>query len=155
MISHLQFNIWNIYYYNFTFNPHRLPRTHKWPAPNISGFIAQLVRVSHRYHELTGPNPVAVLTFSSFYICNCINCIHNCEDHRLLDDLFHISFHHSNWLIVDLLSQQILTVLSAFCCHSWASPTWSAGFLYDPIFFLVCPTHSQRALIGNSTRFLK
>ena len=31
-------------------------RTHKWPAPNVSGFIAQLVRASHRYREVTGSN---------------------------------------------------------------------------------------------------
>ena len=33
----------------------------------LSGFIAQLVRVSHRYREVTGSNPVEVLTFSGFY----------------------------------------------------------------------------------------
>ena len=121
--------------FNFTFIPHRLLRNHKWPAPNVSGFIAQLVRVSHQYHKVTGSNPLEVLTFSGCYIWNCMNCIHNCKDHSLLDDLFHISFHHSNWLIADLLSHQILTVLSAFCCHSWASPTWPVGFPYDPMFF--------------------
>ena len=36
------------------------------------------------------------------------------EDHSLLDDLFLISFHHSNSLIVDVLSQQILTVYQPF-----------------------------------------
>ena len=71
--------------YNFTFNPYGLHTTHKWPPPNVSAFIAQLVGVSHRYHEVTGSNPVEVLTFSGFYICNCMNCFHNCEDHRLLD----------------------------------------------------------------------
>ena len=30
-------------------------------------FIAQLVRASHRYREVTGSNPVEVLTFSGFY----------------------------------------------------------------------------------------
>ena len=28
---------------------------------------SQLVRASHRYHEVTGSNPVEVLTFSGFY----------------------------------------------------------------------------------------
>ena len=50
---------------------HGLIRTHKWPAPNVSGFIAQLVRASHRYREVTGSNPVEVLTFS---IRSCLNC---------------------------------------------------------------------------------
>ena len=44
-------------------------------------FIAQLVRASHRYREVTGSNPVEVLTFS---IRNCFNCVHNCDDHSLL-----------------------------------------------------------------------
>ena len=72
-------------------------------------------------------------------------------------DLFHISFHHSNWLTVALLSQQILTVLSAFCCHSWASPTWPVGFLYDPMFFEFVPLilYLLFQCIGNSRRFLK
>ena len=77
--------------YHFTFIPHGLIRTHKWPAPNISGFIAQLVWASHRYHDLAGSNPVEVLKFSVFYICNCINCIHNCEDHSLHKDYVDIS----------------------------------------------------------------
>ena len=51
----------------------------------VSGFIVQLVRLSHRYREVTGWNPVEVLTFSGFYIRNCINCVHNCGDHSLFD----------------------------------------------------------------------
>ena len=56
-----------IFIYHLTSIPHRLIRTHKWPAPNVSGFIAQLVRASHWYREVTGSNPVEVLTFSGFY----------------------------------------------------------------------------------------
>ena len=52
--------------YLFTSTLHRLIRTYKWPAPNVSGFIAQLVRASHRYREITGSNPFEVLTFSGF-----------------------------------------------------------------------------------------
>ena len=53
----------------------------------VSGLIAQLVKASHRCHEVTGSNPVEVLTFSAFYIRHCINlyCVHNCEDHSLLE----------------------------------------------------------------------
>ena len=35
-------------------------------AINVSGFIAQLVRASHRYREVTGSNPVEVLNYSGF-----------------------------------------------------------------------------------------
>ena len=119
-----------------TFSTHWLISIYDlFPPPNISGFIAEWVGVSHQYRDVTGLNPVDVLTFSGFYTHKCINCFHNWEDQSLPDDLFHISFHHSNSLIVDVLSQQILTVLSAFCPHSWASSTWLAGFLYDPMFY--------------------
>ena len=53
--------------YHFTFIPPGLIITHKWPAPNVSGFIAQLVRASHRHCKVTGSNPVEVMTFSGFY----------------------------------------------------------------------------------------
>ena len=39
---------------------------YKLPAPNVSGFIAQLVTASHRYREVTGSNPVEVLNVSGF-----------------------------------------------------------------------------------------
>ena len=71
--------------YTFTSILHGLIRTHKWPTPNVSGFIAQLVRASHRYREVTGSNPVEVLTISGFYIRNCLNCVRNCDDHSSLD----------------------------------------------------------------------
>ena len=50
-------------------------------------------------------NGVEVLTFSGFCIRSCINCVHNCEDHSLLDltsavlyiyETFHISLHTFN-----------------------------------------------------------
>ena len=39
----------------------------KWPVPNVSGFIAQLVGALHLYREVTGSNHVEILTFSGFY----------------------------------------------------------------------------------------
>ena len=48
---------------------------------SFSGFMAQLVRASHQYREVTGSNPVEVLNFFQASIYNCINCVHNCEDH--------------------------------------------------------------------------
>lgn len=35
---------------------------------NISSFIAQLVRASHQYQQVTGSNPVQVLNFSGFSV---------------------------------------------------------------------------------------
>ena len=59
--------------------------THNWPAPNVSGFIAQLVRASHWYREVTGSNPVEVLNFFQASLRDCINCVHNCEDQPSFD----------------------------------------------------------------------
>ena len=77
-ISYIELRMWNILQLQRGLNPylaipvrrfipHGLIRPHKWPAPNVSGFIAQLVRASHRYREVTGSNHVEVLTFSGLY----------------------------------------------------------------------------------------
>ena len=42
---------------------HRNIWTHNWPAPNVSGFIAQLVEHRTGNREVTGSNPVDVLNF--------------------------------------------------------------------------------------------
>ena len=47
--------------------------THNWPAPNVSGFIAQLVEHHTGNCEVTGSNPVEVLNyyflfFSGFFM---------------------------------------------------------------------------------------
>ena len=61
-----------------------IPREHMnpqyWPAPNVSGFTAQLVehRISNR--KVTGSNPVEVLNFFLASLSNCKNCVH-CDDH--------------------------------------------------------------------------
>ena len=70
--------------HHFTSIPHGLVRIHKWPAPNVSGFIAQLVRASHRY--LMSPLKSWLFQVS---IRNCLNCVHNYDDHGLLDESFH------------------------------------------------------------------
>ena len=72
--------------------------THNWPAPNVSGFIAQLVECGTGNREVTGSNPVEVLNFFQASLRNCINCVH-CDDHffifisfpQFIYDLFHIS----------------------------------------------------------------
>ena len=42
---------------------HRNIWTHNWPAPNVTGFIAQLVEHRTGNREVTGSNPVEVLNF--------------------------------------------------------------------------------------------
>ena len=71
--------------------------THNWPAPNVSGFIAQLVEHRTSNREVTGSNSVEVLNFFQASLHNCINCVH-CDDFfifisfpQFLYDLLHIS----------------------------------------------------------------
>ena len=59
--------------------------THNWPAPNISGFIAQLVTAfSHEVRApvsgdvVTGSYPVEVLNCFQVYLPSYINCVHSC-----------------------------------------------------------------------------
>ena len=45
-----------------------------------------LFRESHQYCEVTGSNPFEVLYFFySGFLFDCINHIHNCEDHSSFD----------------------------------------------------------------------
>ena len=62
----------------------------------------ELVGESHRYREVMGSNPVEALNFSGFYIHNCMNCVHNCEDHSLLN-LNSVEVNQVNNLFLDLL----------------------------------------------------
>ena len=47
--------------------------------------MAQLVRASHRYREVTGSNPFEVLNFFLGFLRNCIKYIHKSEDHSSFD----------------------------------------------------------------------
>ena len=69
--------------------------THNWPAPNVSGFIAQLVERRTGIREVTGSSPVEVLNFFQASLRNCKNCDHNCEDHS--------SFEHFQLLLITFL----------------------------------------------------
>ena len=87
--------------YHFTSILHGLIRNHKWPAPNVSGFIAQLVRASHRHREVTGSNAVEVLPFSSFYTqlfklrWSWLTCF---QIRSSIYDTFHITLHNIKYV---------------------------------------------------------
>ena len=109
--------------YNFSFIPHRLLRAHKWRAPNITCFIAQLLTALHRYHEVTGSNPVEILTFSGLYTRNCINCIHNSEDRSLLD--FTSAVQYMKYFLYNLtfIPHRLLRT------HKWPAINNATGFI--------------------------
>ena len=92
-------HIWFISYIIYTHFFHGNVWTHNWPAPNVSGFIAQLVQHRTGNREVTGSNHVEVLNFFQASLRNCINCVHG-NDHffifisfpQFIYDLFRISF---------------------------------------------------------------
>ena len=126
--------------YHFTSILHGLIRTHKWPAPNVGGFIAQVVRASHRYREVTGSNPVEVLTCSGFYMQLLkINCIHNCNDHGLLDFKSAVQcIKHFIYHFTSILHGLIKT-------YKWPAPN-AAGFIAQ----LVRAFHRYREVTGSN-----
>ena len=85
--------IYFIYIINTHFSHRNIWTHNNWPAPNISGFIAQLVE--HRTGIATSrvQTPLKSWIFFQASSCNCINCIH-CDDH------FFLSFHfRSSYMI--------------------------------------------------------
>ena len=78
-------------------------------VPNINGFMAQLVRASHQYCEVTGSNPIEVLNSfrlpctQSLY--NCINCVHNSEDHSSFDFISAVLKWFISYLTLHMISR--------------------------------------------------
>ena len=69
---------WTIWFISYIINTHFFHGniwTHNWPAPNISGFIAQLVEHHTGNREVMGSNPVEVLNFFQAPLRNCIKLI--------------------------------------------------------------------------------
>ena len=105
----------HIYELQISFHPLFIPHgnigTHKWPAPNVSGFIAQLVRASHRCHEVTGSKPVEVLNFVrllyaiakiAFVTARIIASLDFISAVHIYDP-FHISFHRYDNILNEIV----------------------------------------------------
>ena len=75
---------WNMF---FTSILHGLIRTHKWPVSNVSGFIALYVALTSWLERRTGIARSRVQTplKSWLFQTSIRNCVHNCDDHSLLD----------------------------------------------------------------------
>ena len=94
----------NFIYITYILHFHGNIWTYNWPAPNVSGFIAQLVRASHRYREVTGSNPVEVLNFFSGFFTQLHQIafitariiFHLISLPQFIYDLFHIHHYHSS-----------------------------------------------------------
>ena len=115
----------------------------------------QLVRASHRYHEVTGSTPVEVLNFSGFYIRNCINCVRNCEDHSLLDLtsavhymkylIYHFKYGNLN-IVSDPCSRSEKHDSRGFIAHIWSGRLDLILFLCFFYFFIPKTFHQVFSL---------
>ena len=80
-----------------------IPREHMnpqyWPAPNVSGFTAQLVEHRIGNRKVTGSNPVEVLNFFQASLSNCENCVH-CDDHFFIFE----NYNHVKMLLTKVYS---------------------------------------------------
>ena len=112
---------------------HRNIWTHNWPAPNISGFIAQLVRASHRYRKGTGLSPVRVLNF--FRLLMQLHKLHS----QLWGSFFIWSHFRINIYHIHLLHGKIIWT------HNWPAPNTS-GFTAQ----LVRASHQYRETTGSN-----
>ena len=90
-------HIWFISYIINTHFFHGNIWTHNWPAPNVSGFIAQLVEHRTGNREVTGSNPVEVLNLFQASLRDCINCVH-CDDHFFISINTYFSLKAKRWL---------------------------------------------------------
>ena len=100
----IYFNIWYHFICHFShywFIHERNIVTHKWLAPTICGFLAQLVTALHLHRKVKGANPVKSWSFQAS-LCNYQNCLHNCEN---LSFTWHHKSDHSNdqWPIPSIM----------------------------------------------------
>ena len=111
--------------------------THNWPAPNVSGFIAQLVE--HRTSKSRGHGFKRRWSPDFFFqasLHNCINCVH-CNDHffifisfpQFIYDFYMIS----TWFLLD----RVPTSKSCVFC---------LGIKF--LFFTISPFHGRFLLQG-------
>ena len=95
--------------------------THNWPAPNVSGFIAQLVEHRTGIARSRVQTPLNSWIFFQASLRNCINCVH-------FDDLFFIfiSFTQFIWFISYIINTNFFH--GNIWTHNWPAPNIS-GFI--------------------------
>ena len=76
-------------------------------APNISGFIAQLVEHRTGNCEVTGSNPVEVLNFFQASLGNCINCVH-CDNHFFIFSTYSVLLISHKWFFWYMYMAQMI-----------------------------------------------
>ena len=75
-------------------------------------FHSSVGRASHRYHEVTGSNPVEVLNFFQASLCNCINCV----TATIISSFHFISAVHI-WFILYIINTYDFSYKNPFSLH--------------------------------------
>ena len=81
--------------------------TGTYSAPNISGFIAQLVEHRTGDREVTGSNPIEVLNFLGASLRNCINCVH-CDNHFFIFGTYSVLLISHKWVFSYMYMAQMI-----------------------------------------------
>ena len=82
--------------------------THNWPAPNVCGFIAQLVEHRTGNREVTGSNPVEVLNYYFLFFSGFFTQLHKSRSLRR-------SFRHFQYIFARVNLESITT--SSHICY--------------------------------------
>ena len=110
--------IWFISYITNTHFFHGNIWTHKWPAPNVSGFIAQLEEHRTGIARSRVQTPLKYWIFFQAFLRNCINCVH-CDDHFFI--FKDANFDHDLLKTAEEIAPQSHRILQTFVWRGWAS----------------------------------
>ena len=142
--------------------------THNWPAPNVSGFIAQLVEHRTGNREVTGSKPVEVLNFFQASLRNCINCVH-CDDHFFISINTNFSLKAKRWLrggvgghvgvSTNPVRFELFSYVNAFFCSikfakvlaTWVKTLYN-GFIFHFVFRIMKLTRKTRVRQSSAKR---
>ena len=94
--------------------------TQNWPAPNVSGFIAQLVERRTGIARSRVQAPLKSWIFFQPSLRNCKNCDHNCEDHSSFDFIsaVHIWFiSYASFIIIIIIIKTLIYLSTLVVVH--------------------------------------
>ena len=143
----------HIWFISYIINTHFLDLniwTHNWPAPNVSGFIAQLVEHRTGNREVTDSNPVEVLNLFQASLRDCINCVH-CDDHFFISINTYFSLKAKRWLRGGVgghacwCFNQSCGIWTLFLCNvaTWVKTLYN-GFFFHFVFSIMNLTRRTR-----------
>ena len=124
--------------------------THNWPIPNVSGYIAQLIKHRTGIARSRVETPLKSWIFFQVSLRNCINCVH-CDDHFFI---FKPSFVISNFKNVKIIlwcsSKNIFTDPLSESCLKTKQKTPTAFKKGTTCSVIISSVNSKVALLSLS-----